>query len=156
MLISLIVVIISQCTFISKQQGKWKWLSHVRLFATPWTVAHQAPLSMGILQARILEWVAMPSSKGSSQLRDRTQVSHIASRFFTSWATRKPQNSRVYTLNTILICQLWFGKAEKSLFSMPEYILGRFQWLSGKESACRCSRHSLIPGLGRSHMPGSN
>ena len=38
-------------------------LSHfscVRLFATPWTIACQAPLSMGILQARILEWVAMP------------------------------------------------------------------------------------------------
>ena len=30
--------------------------------ATPWTVAHQAPLPVGILQARILEWVAMPSS----------------------------------------------------------------------------------------------
>ena len=37
------------------------------------TVAHQAPLSMGILQTRILEWVAMPSSRGSSQPRDRTQ-----------------------------------------------------------------------------------
>ena len=34
--------------------------------ATPCTVAHQAPLSMGIPQARILEWVAMPSSRGSS------------------------------------------------------------------------------------------
>ena len=34
-------------------------------------VAHQAPLSIGILQARILEWLAMPSSRGSSQLRDR-------------------------------------------------------------------------------------
>ena len=32
-------------------------LSHVQLFAVPWTVAHQAPLSMRILQARILEWV---------------------------------------------------------------------------------------------------
>ena len=32
--------------------------------ATSWTIAHQAPLSMGILQARILEWVAMPSSRG--------------------------------------------------------------------------------------------
>ena len=38
--------------------------------ATPWTVAHQAPLSMGILQARILEWVAMPSSRGPSQPRN--------------------------------------------------------------------------------------
>ena len=45
-------------------------LSCVRLFVTPWTVAHQAPLSLGILQARILEWVAMPSSRGSSQPRD--------------------------------------------------------------------------------------
>ena len=42
-------------------------LGRARLFATPWTVAHQAPLSMGIPQARILEWVAMPSSRGSSQ-----------------------------------------------------------------------------------------
>ena len=35
---------------------------------TSWTVAHQALLSMGILQARILEWVAMPCSRGSSDL----------------------------------------------------------------------------------------
>ena len=44
-------------------------LSRVRLFVSPWTVACQAPLSMGILQARILEWVSMPSSRGSSQTR---------------------------------------------------------------------------------------
>ena len=37
--------------------------SCVQLFVTPWTVAHQAPLSMGILQARILEWVVMPFSR---------------------------------------------------------------------------------------------
>ena len=40
--------------------------SRVELFATLWTAARQAPLSMGTLQARILEWVAMPSSRGSS------------------------------------------------------------------------------------------
>ena len=49
--------------------------------ATLWTVAHQAPLSMGILQARILEWVSMPSSRGSSQPTDQTQVSHTADGF---------------------------------------------------------------------------
>ena len=38
----------------------------VRLFATPCTVARQAPLPVGILQTRTLEWVAMPSSRGSS------------------------------------------------------------------------------------------
>ena len=39
---------------------------------TPWTVAHQAPLSHGILQARILEWVAIPFSRGSSSPRYQT------------------------------------------------------------------------------------
>ena len=43
----------------------------------------------GISQARILEWVAIPSSRGSSQPRDLTQVSPIAGRFFTIWAARQ-------------------------------------------------------------------
>ena len=43
--------------------------SCIRLCATPWNVARQAPLYMGILQARISEWVAMPPSWGSSQIR---------------------------------------------------------------------------------------
>ena len=59
--------------------------------ATPWTVACQAPLSIGILQAGILEWVAMPSSGGSSQTRDQTQVSCIAGGFLTIRATREAQ-----------------------------------------------------------------
>ena len=54
-------------------------------------IACQVPLSMGVLQARILEWVAMPSSRGSSWSRDLTQVSHIAGGFFTVWATREAQ-----------------------------------------------------------------
>ena len=60
-------------------------------FVTPWTVAYQAPLSVGILQARILQWVAMPFSRWSSQPRDRTQVSHISSRFFAIRPTREVQ-----------------------------------------------------------------
>ena len=141
--------------------------SRVRLFAAPWTVARQAPLSMGfsrqeywnalpgpppgdllnpgiepasltspalagwffttsttgklfldheygcescsamctlcnpvdyslpgssvhrILQVRILEWIAIPFSRGSTQLRDQIWVSYIAGRFLTIWATRK-------------------------------------------------------------------
>ena len=42
-----------------------------------------------ILQARILEWVAIPFSRGSSQPRDGTQLSHISGGLFTSWATRE-------------------------------------------------------------------
>ena len=51
-------------------------VSHVRPFAT----VH------GILQTRILEWVAFPFSRASSQPRDQTQVSHIAGGFFINWA----------------------------------------------------------------------
>ena len=45
----------------------------------------------GIFQARILEWVAIHFSKGSSLPRDRTQISHIAGRLFISWAMREAQ-----------------------------------------------------------------
>ena len=65
----------SQCRVLSR--------SAMSDSATPWTTARQAPLSMGILQAKILEWVAKPSSRGSSQPGDRTQVSRIAGGFFT-------------------------------------------------------------------------
>ena len=46
----------------------------------------------GILRARVLEWVAIPFSSGSSKSRDQTQVSHIAGGFFTSWATKEAQH----------------------------------------------------------------
>ena len=57
-------------------------LSHfscVWLFVTLWTIACQAVLEVcGILQARILEWVAMPFSRGSSQYRDQTWDSYVS------------------------------------------------------------------------------
>ena len=80
--------------------------SHAQLFATLWTVACQAPLSMGTLQARILEGVIMPSSRGSSQPRDWTYVSCgscIAGGFFTaeSLYTHILWNIHVYELTYI-------------------------------------------------------
>ena len=56
--------------------------------------------SIGILQAEILERIAMPSSMGSPQPRDQTQVSCIADRFFTIWASRKVH---IYTHTHIYI-----------------------------------------------------
>ena len=47
----------------------------------------------GILQARILEWVAVPFSRESSKPRDLTQVSRIAGGFLASWATREARSS---------------------------------------------------------------
>ena len=64
--------------------------SCVRLCVTLWTVASQAPLSMGIFQARILEWVAMPSSRGSSPIQglNLSLLSPaLAGGFFTASAT---------------------------------------------------------------------
>ena len=67
--------------------------SHVRLFMTVWTHSPPGPSVHGILQARILEWVAMPSSRGSSRLRDWTGVPvspALAGGFFTTEPPRKP------------------------------------------------------------------
>ena len=58
---------------------------------TIWDPMHCSPPGSsihGILRVRRLEWVAMPSSRGSSRPRDHTVVSRIAGRFFTIWATR--------------------------------------------------------------------
>ena len=60
-------------------------LSHVQLFETPWTVAHQAPLSMGILQARILKWVAVLFFRASS-LQENPGLPHCR-QIFNIWAT---------------------------------------------------------------------
>ena len=56
-----------------------------------------------ILQARLLEWIAFPFSRGSSQPRDRTQVSHIAGGFFTSWATREAHGAYEISLKVYLL-----------------------------------------------------
>ena len=43
----------------------------------------------GIFQAELWEWVAIPFSRGSSQIKNQTQVSHIVGRVFTVWATKE-------------------------------------------------------------------
>ena len=67
---------------------------------TPWPVACQAPLFTGILQARILEWVAMPFSRGYCQPSDQTQVSCVVGRFFTSWATKGAPVFYIFIVNS--------------------------------------------------------
>ena len=67
-LMGVLIVTVIEC--------KWKCqlLTCVQLFPTPWTVSHQAPLSIGFSREDILKWVAI-SSRGSSQPRDWTWVS---------------------------------------------------------------------------------
>ena len=75
------------CTSLKTRCACAQSLHSCLTLCDPRTVAHQAALSMGILQARILEWVAMPSSRGSSWPRDPTCascVSGIVGWFFTT------------------------------------------------------------------------
>ena len=80
------------------------WLSDPTDCSPPGSSVH------GILQARVLEWVAMPSSKESFQPRDRTKVSHIAGRFFTIWDTRE---ARWVFVPVLVICQVWRSLTEE-------------------------------------------
>ena len=90
----------------------WKSFSHVQLCNPTYYTVH------GILQAWILQWGAFLFSRGSSQPRDWTQISHTAGRFFTSWATRKAlslslslystRNSTQYSVMT------YMGKTSKN------------------------------------------
>ena len=58
----------------------------------------------GILQARILEWAAIPFSRGSSRPRDQTQASHVARGLFTVWATREALKTQGHLL--LCVCYL--------------------------------------------------
>ena len=90
------IICIYWLTTLTSSHVKWskvKYLSRVWLFVTPWTIAHQVPLPMGILQARILEWVFISFSRGYSQPRDQTPDSHIVDRRFNLWSTRDPIES---------------------------------------------------------------
>ena len=98
-------------------------LSRVRLFETPRPVAHQSPLSTGILQARILEWGATSFSRRSSRPRDQTLLESrffttlplccLESRFFTTKLPGKPLELLLPLMETSA------GNSYKTLFRMP-------------------------------------
>ena len=122
-----------------------------------------------IVQARILEWVAISSSRGSSQPRDRTRVSCTAGRFFIDWAAREAHIGKAHCPYNIspslsdLLHSAWQFLALSTLLQMASFC--SFIWLSniplhicaasslgfpggldGKESACNADS---IPGSGR-------
>ena len=70
-----------------------EWVSAVvhlsPIFCDPMDCSLPGSLVHGIIQARILKWVSISFSRGSSRPRDRTRVSHIVGRCFTIWATRE-------------------------------------------------------------------
>ena len=120
-----------------------KLLSRVRLFVTPWTVAYQAPPSVGFSRQEYWSGLPFPSPGGSSRPRDRTQVSLTVGRRFTIWATREVQGllsrKAVYILGFILphvmhtndqVIQLYHSY--KMLWKIPNELSGQpipFNWL---------------------------
>ena len=99
---------------------------------------------MEILQARILEWVAIFFFRGSSQPRDWIQVSCIVSGFFTIWATREAliylKGNKYFVLIWIIFFPFMFQISN---------ILGFPGGASGKEPTCQCRRSGFIPWVGK-------
>ena len=83
---------------VNKENHRWSFFLLVKLVVAQSCSALWEPMDCsppgssvhGIFQAKILEWVAISFSRGSSRPRDQTQVSYIAGRSFTIWATKKP------------------------------------------------------------------
>ena len=95
----------------------WRAQPHIYIYTyTYMWHTHSLPGSSvhGILQARILEWVEIPFSRGSSWLMDGTGVSCIAGRFFTIWATREAGLIfKTSFINQLPLENCWFGQCEK-------------------------------------------
>ena len=84
------------CSYLLIRALKQKWTSEVAqscpTLCNPMGCSLPGSSIHGIFQAKVLEWLAISFSRGSSQPRDWTQVSHIAGRCFTVWATKEARN----------------------------------------------------------------
>ena len=102
--------------------------SHVQLFVTLWTVAHQLPLSMGFSRQGYWSGLPFPSPGSSSWPSDRTQVSCIAGRLFAIWAVFRLAMSGYFSViqgqgwNNLLV------GVSKISFRMAQNILLKFCW----------------------------
>ena len=103
-------------------------LSCVWHFATSWTWANQAPSVHEIFQARILECVAIPFSRQSSWTRNRTCVSCMASKFFTTEPLQKSPTSLCSINSEMIKYPLWIWRYScmKHLIHTWAYIIIRF------------------------------
>ena len=107
----------SEVTGWEKQKVNVKSLSCVRLLATPWTVAYQAPPSMG--WARVLERVAISFSGGSSWPRDRARVSRIVGRRFTVWVTWEVREKQMALSNAAGPCPVSWRPEQNTRAALP-------------------------------------
>ena len=136
---------------------KWKLLSLVWLFARPWTIqVHE------ILQARILEWVATPFSRESSQPRDRTWVSRLQVDSLPSEPPGKPKSTGVGSLSLLqqifptqesnwgllhyrrILCQLSYQRSPGWEIERAEYRVEESEEMLRPRYLCICPSLNLI------------
>ena len=144
---------LSQQIFLTQEQN-WGLLHHRQMCPTLWNPMNYSV--HGILQARILEWIAVPFSRASSQPKDSIQVSLIAGRFFTSWATTESLKARVsykrrtHNIQTTFSCRvaefLWGLKTVQN-----EHHAGKYSNVSSIHSHGRGSIRTQGPVRGSMH-----
>ena len=111
LLIFFFIVVDLQCCASLCYTAKWLSYTHVKVIVARSCLALCSPVDFsppgfsvhGILRARLLVWVAIPISKGSSLPRNRTHISHVAGRFFIIWTTREAPVIHIDILFLILL-----------------------------------------------------
>ena len=86
---------------IPENQIKWSEVAQSCLTLRPHGLSLPGSSLHGILQARVLEWVAISFSRGSSRPRDQTQVSRIPGKHFNLWATGEALENQYLGLNVL-------------------------------------------------------
>ena len=99
---------------------KWKWSRSVAL-CNPMDCSLQVSSIHGIFQARVLEWVAISFSRGSSRPRDWTQISSFASRHFYSLSHRNTRQGQVLGIQNFLLP--WFSLFQVSCLKKKKRII---------------------------------
>ena len=129
--ISLLFNMLSRLVITLPPSSKWKWSRSVMSYSvTPWTVAYQAPPSMGFSRQEYWSGLPFPSPGGSSRPRDQTWVSCIPGRRFNLWATREALPSSIYGFNFVSFPYIKLAEDEKaSDESMPGFLK---TWLISK------------------------
>ena len=111
-------------------------LNHVWLFVTPWTVAHQAPLSMEFSRQEILEWVVISFSKGSSRPRDQVHISCVGKTDSLPLCHLGSLNLNITALFyfPLILSHMWFGYQNIQDFSkswVPQTVSILYLFLNG-------------------------
>ena len=107
----------------------WWWWSHsVVSLCDPMDCNLLSFSVHGILQARILEWIAISFSRGSSRPRDRTRVSRIAGRRFNLWASREALSGNEFSFTSQLV-RSWYHKFSY-YFIKIHWSTWHFEWIS--------------------------